>query len=205
MENNVNYQTMIDKKKKPNKEFNSTLSFLLVLLAVVVIVTIVFTQIFNGVVVWGDSMNNTLIDGDYLYMQVNYTRIEHGDIIVLDSGEKLANGETKYLIKRVIALPGDSIYAENGKLYRKEKGESEFKLIVEDYLPEKWTDKCNIASKTSPLTLEQNAIFFMGDNRNNSEDSRGHYNTLTCSHVVGIVTPWSISCKGFLTKLFNLF
>ena len=200
--NNFNFAEQIERRKNPNKEFNSTARFLLVLLAVMVCVTITFTQIFNGVVVIGDSMKDTLHDGDYLYMQVNYSSLHHGDIIVIKT-QDTESGEEKYLIKRLIGLPGDSLYAENGMLYRKDAGTDFFYLVVEDYLYKSWTD--NIASSEEPLVLGENAIFFMGDNRNNSNDSRKSYKNLKKSDIVGIVTPWSIACKGFLTKIFNIF
>lgn len=199
------YKDAIDKRRNADKELKSTIGFLAVLITVFVIIAVVFTQMLNGVVVVGNSMNDTLKNGDYLYMQINYTTLERGDIIVLDSNEKLSNGDCKYLIKRLIALPGDSIYAVDGKLYRKNKGDTEFKLVDEDYLFEPWTQNNVIATADNPLVLKDDEIFFMGDNRNNSEDSRGHYKTLKSSDVVGVVTPWSISCKGFLTFIFNIF
>ena len=205
MEENENYGELIQRRRDPNGEMRSTARFLLVLLAIMFCVTILFTQIFNGVVVIGDSMKNTLYDGDYLYMNVSYTRLERGDIIVIDTHEKTAAGIEKYLIKRLIGLPGDSLYAEDGKLYRKEAGKEDFTLLKENYLPEEWDRNNEIASKAHPLTLQENEIFFMGDNRNISEDSRGKYRNLTSEDVVGIVAPWSIACKGFLTALFNIF
>lgn len=203
--NNFNFAEQIERRKNPNKEFNSTARFLLVLLAVMVCVTITFTQIFNGVVVIGNSMDDTLHDGDYLYMQVNYSSLHHGDIIVITTHKTTESGEEKYLIKRLIGLPGDSLYAENGMLYRKDAGTDFFYIVEEDYLPESWTRNNDIASSEEPLVLGENAIFFMGDNRNISEDSRGSYKDLKKSDIVGIVTPWSIACKGFLTKIFNIF
>ena len=128
MEENENYGELIQRRRDPNGEMRSTARFLLVLLAIMFCVTILFTQIFNGVVVIGDSMKNTLYDGDYLYMNVSYTRLERGDIIVIDTHEKTAAGIEKYLIKRLIGLPGDSLYAEDGKLYRKEAGKEDFTL-----------------------------------------------------------------------------
>ncbi|MFQ7036500.1 signal peptidase I [Candidatus Borkfalkia ceftriaxoniphila] len=205
MEENENYGELIQRRRDPNGEMRSTARFLLVLLAIMFCVTILFTQIFNGVVVIGDSMKNTLYDGDYLYMNVSYTRLERGDIIVIDTHEKTAAGIEKYLIKRLIGLPGDSLYAEDGKLYRKEAGKEDFTLLTENYLPEEWDRNNEIASKAHPLILQENEIFFMGDNRNISEDSRGKYRNLTSEDVVGIVAPWSIACKGFLTALFNIF
>ena len=190
MEENENYGELIQRRRDPNGEMRSTARFLLVLLAIMFCVTILFTQIFNGVVVIGDSMKNTLYDGDYLYMNVSYTRLERGDIIVIDTHEKTAAGIEKYLIKRLIGLPGDSLYAEDGKLYRKEAGKEDFTLLKENYLPEEWDRNNEIASKAHPLTLQENEIFFMGDNRNISEDSRGKYRNLTSEDVVGIVAPW---------------
>lgn len=209
MEESINYDELIEKRKNPNGDFYSTLRFLLVLLAILFCVTITFTQIFNGVVVFGDSMLNTLHNGDYLYMQINYSSLEHGDIIVVDSHEKTSSGEEKYLIKRLIGLPGDSLYNEGDKLYRKNAGTDSYYLVEENYLdPDycvSWGIEKPVASKTDPLVLKENEIFFMGDNRNDSEDSRGHYRSLQYSDVVGVVTPWSIACKGFLTALFNIF
>ncbi len=199
------YKDAIDKRKNADKELKSTINFFVVIITVFVIIVVIFTQMLNGVVVVGNSMNDTLKNGDYLYMQINYITLERGDIIVLNSNEKLSNGDSKYLIKRLIALPGDSIYAESGNLYRKNKGDTEFILVTEDYLPEPWVQNNVIATADNPLVLKDDEIFFMGDNRNDSEDSRGHYRTLKCSDVVGVVTPWSISCKGFLTFLFNIF
>ncbi|MFR5103490.1 MAG: S26 family signal peptidase, partial [Christensenellaceae bacterium] len=86
-----------------------------------------------------------------------------------------------------------------------EAGKEDFTLLTENYLPEEWDRNNEIASKAHPLILQENEIFFMGDNRNISEDSRGKYRNLTSEDVVGIVAPWSIACKGFLTALFNIF
>ena len=205
MDNNLDYAEVIENRRNPRGEFYSTVRFLFVLFAIMLCVTITFTQIFNGVVVVGSSMKNTLQDGDYVYMNVSYFGIDRGDIVVVDTHTKAANGVQKYLIKRVIALPGDCLYAENGDLYRKEKGQSNFVCVEEDYLPEPWVHNNQIATAEQPLCLGEGELFFMGDKRNDSEDSRGKYRTLGVADVVGVVAPWSVTCKGFLTGLFRIF
>ena len=146
------------------KELFSTARFLCVLLAVLACFLIIFTQILIGVKVSGDSMQPTLQTGDYLFV-CTLTEPEHGDIVVVpnpsDSG---ASG--KYLIKRVIGLPGDTIMAENGVLYRRGPEDTEFHVVEEDFLGEPWI------GDIPQETVKPGHIYVLGDNRNNSTDSR---------------------------------
>ena len=96
---------------------------------IVVIVIILFLMIYVVSItqVVGSSMSSTLENGDVLILnkfKYRFTDIKRGDIISLEYAD------TKYLIKRVIGLPGDNISIKNNNLYL--NGE----LYVENYLDE---------------------------------------------------------------------
>ena len=117
------------------------------------------------------SMLQTLLIGDHLLVtkfaygvKIPFTNtmvIErdgpaHGDIIVFEFPED----PSKDFIKRVIATPGDTVEIKDGRVFVNDQ------LLNEDYILEK------TKSDYPKSTVPKGTIFVMGDNRNNSEDSR---------------------------------
>ncbi len=194
MEEEAPYKQLLENRREPYKELFSTARFLCGLLAVLACFLIIFTQILIGVKVSGDSMQPTLQTGDYLFV-CTLTEPEHGDIVVVpnpsDSG---ASG--KYLIKRVIGLPGDTIMAENGVLYRRGPEDTEFHVVEEDFLGEPWI------GDIPQETVKPGHIYVLGDNRNNSTDSR-RLGQFSIDEMLGVVTQWSVEHKEFLTAVFG--
>ena len=127
-------------------------------------IMIVFLLIFRVIVVSGDSMMNTLIDGDYLLLLSNvfYRDPQPGDVIVA-SKDSFDNGAA--IIKRVIATEGQIVDIDF------ERG-----IVYVDGLP---IDEPYILNPTTraegmpfPLIVEEGCIFVLGDNRGVSKDSR---------------------------------
>ena len=118
------------------------------------VVAIVFTLFFRVVNVSGDSMTNTLKNGEKLLLAGAYTTPEYGDIVVIRRV-----GATP-LIKRVIGLPGDTIFIDgnDGKVYR--NGEP----LNEPYVRGGTTPKRGLESA---YTVPEGGIFVLGDNRSN--------------------------------------
>ena len=113
------------------------------------------------VVVNGNSMNDTLQDGDKLIMVCNGYELDYGDIVVIDS-----KGYQSQLIKRIIGMSGDTIDIDFEKGTVKRNGE----LLNEPYIKEPtYTDE---GAFEYPVTVPENCFFVMGDNRNDSSDSR---------------------------------
>jgi signal peptidase I len=134
---------------------------------VIVIVTtfmLVYVLFFRAVVVVGDSMYDTLMDGDYLLVLNNlvYKDPKQGDIIVA-SKDSFRGGEC--IIKRVIATEGQEVDIdfETGKVY------VDGELLDEPYL---YTETTNFEGVQFPLTVDEGCLFVMGDNRRWSMDSR---------------------------------
>lgn len=104
----------------------------------------------------GHSMDNTLFDGEQLIINPSATP-RFGDIVVFDYGGT-------YLIKRVIGMPGDTVTVAKGILYVNNI------KYEETYLSPECTAKYKDSSFT--VTVGNDEYFVMGDNRDNSRDSR---------------------------------
>lgn len=139
---------MNDKVKKVIKEI---IPYIIIL----VVVILVRTYLVTPVVVSGESMKPTLNGGELMILS-KVAKIDRFDIVVAKVNKQ---GKREELIKRVIALPGETISCENGVIYvNGVKQEEEYsKGITENF------DK---------IELADDEYFIMGDNRENSMDSR---------------------------------
>ena len=149
-----------DKPTRPSWEIFDIAEIFILCTAFIVLFFSVFIRM---TVVEGDSMLETLHDGEYLLIQDFFYTPERGDIVVVNDLTKETVGKmyTKPLVKRVIAVGGDEIEIKDGVV--KVNGEA----LVEPYIREAMKPTDNIS-----LTLGEHEVFVMGDNRNHSGDSR---------------------------------
>ena len=118
--------------------------------------------IINATVPTG-SMENTIMTNDCIMgLRLAYTISEpkRGDIIVF----KYPDDETQKYVKRIIGLPGDNIYIENGEIYIN----GSVTPYQESYLKEDWV----IANGPYEFQVPEDSYLVLGDNRNNSLDAR---------------------------------
>lgn len=125
----------------------------------------------------GDSMEPALYNGQEILINRFIYRLsspKRGDVVVfLPNG----NQNTHYYVKRIVALPGETIQITNGRVYI--NGE----MLEEDELYDKISDP-GIAE--NEITLESDEYFVLGDNRNSSEDSRsGNIGAVKKSTIIG--------------------
>ena len=142
----------------------SVLLYLHDLVYMLAAVMLVFLLLFRMVIVSGDSMYATLWDGDWLLLISNvfYQEPEYGDIIVA-SKDSFNNGEA--IVKRVIATEGQIVDIDfhTGTVYVDGAALEEPYTFTPTNCPE---------GMAFPLLVEENCIFVLGDNRNESKDSR---------------------------------
>ena len=167
----------IKREEKINRRF---LGFTAVLVLVLFIVFFLFTEVYFNVLVEGDSMKPTLKSGDVLTVN-SYKDVEKGDIIIVDNHGKL-------IIKRVIAVAHDRIKIEDGYVFVNGK------LLEEDYVYKQGVTD-NLAWTTEDYILEEGEVFYLGDNREDSSDSR-IYGTCNLENVKGVVEDWSLNPSG---------
>ena len=133
------------------------------------VVILIFTFFFRIVLVQGPSMRETLQDQDRLIItHINYTP-QKGDIVVINS-EKLG----KTIIKRVIGTGGDKVVVD----YNNNTVTVNGKVISNDNIREAmyntnlFDEKYEVEENVFEYDVPEGKLFVMGDNRNNSTDSR---------------------------------
>lgn len=181
-----------------NKLIKEIWDYIKVVIIAMILATLISTQIFTFSQVQQRSMERTLIEGDTIIIEkvsLHFSSLERGDIIVLLQGEEVDNSffgriERLYsdmyykfkkmenknrLVKRVIGLPGDEIDIRDGKLFVNGQAQDETYVTSETYT----------RSIPMPLSVPDNQIFVLGDNREVSEDSR-EFGCVKLQNVEGI-------------------
>ena len=146
------------------------------------VVMVMFLGMTTSVV--GDSMESTLYSGqEILIDRFRYviSSPKSGDVVVF-----LPNGNEKahYYVKRVVAVPGDTVLIEKGTLY--------VNGVKNQWIDERILD-AGIAENT--LTMGKGEYFCVGDNTNNSEDSRSaNIGPVKDEDIIGKVW-WAFACE----------
>ena len=139
------------------------LSYCICFLITIASVYLIVTFVAQRTIVEGHSMEYTLLNGDNLIVDkisYRFNDPKRYDIIVFPFKYK----EKTYYIKRIIGLPGETIEIDDtGNIY------VDGELLVESYGKEVIDDPGRAAE---PITLAEDEYFVMGDNRNDSSDSR---------------------------------
>lgn len=140
------------------------------------------TSFFSNTTIVGHSMNDTLQNGDTVLINsiaYKFNPPSRYDVIVFEP--KIGN-VSQYYVKRVIGLPGETIQIKDGRVY------IDNNLLEDDVIT---TEIHNAGLAEDPIVLGYNEYFVLGDNRNNSDDSR--------FSNVGLVKGDTIIGKPWLT------
>lgn len=182
-------------KRQRKENIKSVLSTIGILISAPLVALLLIAFVFQSYEVDGPSMESTLSDSDRLIVVkagVTWANLrgqdyvpDRGDIIVFAKRGTIdpAAGGERQLIKRVIGLPGDRIFIENGRI-----------TITNDERPDGFDPDDELgygdliasrdASEDHDITVGENQIFVMGDNRSNSLDSR-KFGAIDTDEVVG--------------------
>ena len=173
---------MVTFKKKEiiYRPYEPVLKLIVDVIMIICVTYLIVVSFFNHTTVSGHSMNNTLQNYDtVLINSLAYTfhGPERYDLIVFES--KIKDNSTLY-VKRIIGLPGETIQIKNGKVYIDDKP-------LENDISKDEIFNAGLAS--TPIKLAYDEYFVLGDNRNNSDDSRySNIGNVTRDSIIG--KPW---------------
>lgn len=175
--------------------------FIKLLIEQIELVVIVFTAIvlmfsFAARIcrVSGDSMMDTLINGENVVVTDVFYTPKRGDIIVFHQTGEDINDYNEPIVKRVIGVAGDTVMIDhrlNGMIVTVIDAEGNHIVLEEDYI------RYDYPSYTDSITyVEEGTVFVLGDNRSKSADSRSERIGLVDTRrilgkVITRVTPFS--------------
>lgn len=181
----------MEENKKINKTKKIILNILSYLLIVIMVLFLGVKINFSKVAVSGQSMYPTLVGDSSKGFEYGYTDrflfkifgLDRYDIVVVDP-PSTASVEGDLWIKRLIGMPNETIQIKDGSVYIDDK------LLENDPFKDIYIENSGIASEK--ITLGEDEYFVMGDNRNNSKDSR--------RKEVGVFKYSQIYGRGFISR-----
>lgn len=207
-----------------SKQPETQVEFLASLAVTLVMVLFIMTFVGQTFAIPSSSMENTLLIGDHLFVNrlglaprtrwvgplLPYHDVKQGDVIVFMSPVE----KDKHLVKRVIGIPGDRIHLRHGVVYR--NGErleepyvihrgpiaydpyrDDFPSGFQDGATPEWADTMQQYIQGEDIVVPANSYFAMGDNRDNSFDSR-YWGFVPKKNLIGqpIGIYWSYESDG---------
>lgn len=183
--------TSPDKPRGKKPPWRIALEWLILIAIALGIAFLIKSFLFQAFYIPSESMEPTLIERDRVIVnKLSYRLhdVNRGDLVVFDRPPNEPPTEVEELIKRVIALGGETIEGRDGEIY------IDGRLLVEPYL------KVPASSGSfGPVTVPEGHVFVMGDNRTNSRDSR-IFGPIDEDLIVGraFVRVWPLGRLAFL-------
>ncbi|MGC9155783.1 MAG: signal peptidase I [Ferrimicrobium sp.] len=167
-------------------------NWLIVIVVALVVAVGVRAYVFESFFVPSGSMIPTIEIGDHMIvdkLSYHLHSVGFGNIIVFHKpADDHTSANIHYLVKRVIGLPGQTIWFHDGQVYINGK------LIAEPFLPKGVKTYPLSAASESPIHIPKNEYYVLGDNRGDSADSRV-FGPISRSLIVGrvILIYWPLS------------
>ena len=181
----VDEQTVKEKKQRAGSELKEWVKSIALAVVIALVIRLFFFETF---LVEGTSMHPTLQHHERLIVNkivYNFKEPEQGDVIVFNYSIR------RDFIKRIIGLAGDEVEIRNGNLYVNEK------LQEEPYIQNQ------AMYDFGPVVIPEGHVFVLGDNRDNSMDSRDPaVGSISVERVKGkaMVVFWPFSSAGLLNN-----
>lgn len=170
-EKNTTTESEVESTEETEKKSGTAteiISWILTFLCAVVVALFLKNYIIINATVPTGSMENTILPGDDLLgfrLAYSHSDPKRGDIIIF----AFPDDESKKYVKRVIGLPGETVEITQGKVYI----DGSETPLEEPYLKEQWL----VATGPFKFEVPKNSYLVLGDNRNDSYDSRYWTNT----------------------------